>query len=46
MEIILNSAANGKQTGMILIDFQKAFDILNHKVLLGKMKCIGFQIKQ
>ena len=28
---------------MILIDFQKAFDTLDHTVLLQKMECIGFK---
>ena len=30
---------------MILIALQKAFDTLHHKILLGKMKCIGFSDK-
>ena len=30
---------------MILINIQKAFDTLNHKFLLDKMKCIGFSDK-
>ena len=30
---------------MILIDIQKAFDTLDHKFLLDKMKCIGFSDK-
>ena len=30
-------------TGMILVDLQKAFDILDHGVLLEKMKYFGFQ---
>ena len=40
--IILNGAENGKHTGMILIDLQRAFYFLDHKILLNKMKCIGF----
>ena len=36
--MILNSAENGKHTGMMLTDLQKAFDTLDHKILLGKMK--------
>ena len=28
---------------MILIDLQKAFDTLDHDVLLKKMKCVGFK---
>ena len=29
-------------TGMILIDLQKAFDTMNHQILLKKMKYLGF----
>ena len=35
-DIILNGAENGKQTGMILIDLQKAFGTLDHNILLAK----------
>ena len=31
-------------TGMILVDLQKAFDTLDHGVLLVKMKYFGFQV--
>ena len=43
--MILNGAENGKHTGMILIDLQKAFDTSDHKILLDKMKCRGFSDK-
>ena len=33
----------GLHTGMILIDLQKAFDTLDHDILLEKMQCMGFQ---
>ena len=33
---------SGLLTGMILIDLQKAFDIIDHKILIEKMKCMGF----
>ena len=43
--MVLNGAKNVKHLAMILIDLQKAFDTLNHKILLEKMKCIGFSDK-
>ena len=30
-------------TGIILVDLQKAFDTLDHRVLLEKMKYFGFR---
>lgn len=35
--MILNGAGNEKQTGMIFINLQKAFDALDHIILLDKM---------
>ena len=32
----------GLQTGMVLIDLQKAFDTIHHGILLDKMKYLGF----
>ena len=32
-------------TGMILINLQRAFDTLDHKILLDKKKCISFSEK-
>ena len=32
----------GMLTGMVLIDLQKAFDTIDHQILLKKMKYIGF----
>ena len=44
-DLILNGAENGKHTGATLIDLQKAFDTIDIKFLLEKMKCIGFSNK-
>ena len=44
--MILNGAQNGKHAGMILINLQKAFDTLDHKFFLDKMKRIGFSDKK
>ena len=47
MDQLIDFASNcmDKQmdTGMILVDLQKAFDTLDHGVLLEKMKYFGFQ---
>ena len=32
----------GLLTGMVLIDLQKAFDTIDHCILLEKMRCLGF----
>ena len=41
----LNAAENGKHTGRTLIDLQKAFEILDHTILLDQMKSRGFSYK-
>ena len=39
---VQTSFEEGLQTGMVLIDLQKAFDTIDHGILLDKMKYLGF----
>lgn len=32
----------GNYVGMLLLDMQKAFDTVNHKILISKLQCMGF----
>ena len=42
---ILKGFESRKSTGMILIDLQKAFDTLDHDILLDKIKYLSFTSK-
>lgn len=35
----LKAVNDGKLTGCVLVDFRKAFDLVDHKILLNKLKC-------
>ena len=39
---VRNGFEKGLLTGMILIDLQKAFDTIDHSIVLKKMKCLSF----
>ena len=39
----LNAIDNGKMIGIVLVDFKKAFDLVDHKILLSKLKLYGIK---
>ena len=43
IDFVLNGMDKQMHTGMILVDLQKAFDTLDHGILLEKMIYFGFQ---
>ena len=40
-DYIRNNQDKGEYTGMVVIDLQKAFDTVNHKILLSKLQALG-----
>ena len=39
----LESMDNGNLTGLLLIDFRKAFDLINHEILIKKLALYGVE---
>ena len=42
-DFIFNELDKGKHVGAVLIDFKKAFDTVDHTILLKKLYCMGFR---
>ena len=42
-DFILRGMEKGFHTGIILVDLQKAFDTLDHAIVLQKLYCIGLR---
>ena len=39
----LNAMDNGKMIGVVLVDFKKAFDLVDHQILLNKLEIYGIK---
>ena len=42
---VLDAMDGGKVTGMLFLDISKAFDSIDHKILLGKLEHIGLSAR-
>ena len=45
-DYIRDHIGEGKYTGMILLDIQKAFDSVNHKILFKELEVLGVKSKR
>ena len=43
IDLWLNAIDNGKMAGVVLVDFKKAFDLVDHQILINKMEIYGIK---
>ena len=44
-DCLLNDLNNDTETALLVLDQSKAYDLVNHAILLGKFKILGFNAK-
>lgn len=40
----MNGLDDKKLAGAVLIDYRAAFDVIDHDILIAKLKCFGFSL--
>ena len=43
IDLWLNAIDNGKMIGVVLVDFKKAFDLVDHQILIKKLEIYGIK---
>ena len=43
IDLWLNAIDNGKMVGVVLVDFKKAFDLVDHEILKNKLEIYGIK---
>ena len=43
IDLWLNAIDNGQMVGVVLVDFKKAFDLVDHRILLNKLEIYGIK---
>ena len=42
-DTLIEALANGDEAALLVLDQSKAFDIISHKILIDKLKIVGFR---
>ena len=43
IDLWLNAIDNGKMIGVVLVNFKKAFDLVDHQILINKLEIYGIK---